>query len=369
MKLVLLVRFLGSGGTERQLCNLATGLRARGHEISVAVFYRGGSFEGVLDQTGIPVWNLGKKGRWDNFGPARSLVRRLRGSGTEVLYSFLTPPNALAALLRPMLRGVRVVWGVRSCRKEPAQYGRAGRLAMALESGLSRLAHRIITNSEAARVFYVKRGFPAERTVAIPNGIDLDVFTPTGAGRSVWRRRWAVGDGQPLVGMVARLDLLKDHPTFLRAAMLVAQRRPEVRFVCVGEGGADYRGELESLAGQCGLTGRFHWAGGLADVAGVFRALDLHVLASCSEGFPNVVAEAMACGVPNVVTDVGDSARIVGDTGLVVRPGDPGALADAILSSLEQPHDPATLRGRMEASFGLDRMVARTESELFGLLH
>lgn len=368
MKLVLLARSLGSGGTERQLCNLATGLQTRGHEISVAVFYRGGFFEGVLDQAGIPVWSLGKKGRGDNFGPARSLVRRLRGSGTEVLYSFLTPPNALAALLRPMLRGVRVVWGVRSCRKEPAQYGRAGRLAMALESGLSRLAHRIITNSEAARVFYIRRGFPAERTVAIPNGIDLNVFTPIGAGRNAWRRQWAVGDGQPLVGMVARLDPLKDHSTFLRAAVLVVQRRPEVRFVCVGAGDPAYRGELESLAAQCGLTERLCWAGEQADVAGVFRALDLHVSASCSEGFPNAVAEAMACGVPNVVTDVGDSARIVGDTGLVIRHGDPGALADAILSALVQPRDPVTLRGRMDAAFGLDRMVARTESELLGLL-
>ncbi len=367
MRLVLLVRSLGSGGTERQLCNLATGLRARGHEVSVAVFYRGGPFEEVLGQAGIPIWSLEKKGRWDTIGPARTLVQRLRGSRAEVLYSFLTPPNALAALLRPMLGRVRVVWGVRSCREEPAQYGRAGRLAMVLESGLSRLAHRIITNSEAARVFYIRRGFPAERTVEIPNGINLNVFTPTGAGRNIWRRQWAVGDGQPLVGMVARLDPLKDHPTFLRAAALVAQRRPEVRFVCVGAGDSAYRRELESLAGQCGLSGRLCWAGEQADVAGVFRALDLHVSASCSEGFPNAVAEAMACGVPDVVTDVGDSARIVGDTGLVIRPGDPGALADAILSALAQPRDPATLRGRIEALFSLDRMVARTESELLGL--
>ncbi|HDK02757.1 MAG TPA: glycosyltransferase [Gammaproteobacteria bacterium] len=368
MRVVLLARSLGSGGTERQLCNLATGLRARGHEVSVGVFYRGGAFEATLGQAGIPVWSLGKKGRWDTVGPARSLVRRLRGSGIEVLYSFLTPPNALAALLRPVLGRVRVVWGVRSCRKEPAQYGRAGRLAMALESRLSRLAHRIITNSEAARNFYVGRGFPAERTIAIPNGIDLAVFAPDGGGRAALRGQWGAGDGQVLVGMVARLDPLKDHPTFLRAAALVAQRAPEMRFVCVGEGDADYRRELESLAGQCGLTGRLRWAGGQADVAGAYRALDLHVSASCSEGFPNAVAEAMACGVPNVVTDVGDSARIVGETGQVVAPRNPAALAEAILEALARSHDPAFLRGRMEAEFSLDRMVTRTESELLGLL-
>lgn len=368
MRVVLLARSLGSGGTERQLCNLATGLRARGHDVSVAVFYRGGVFEIALAKAGIPVWSLEKKGRWDTAGPACRLVRRLRSDGIDVLYSFLTPPNALAALLRPALGRVRVVWGVRSCRREPAQYGRAGRLAMVLESGLSRMAHRIITNSEAAREFYVARGFPAARTIAIPNGIDLAMFTPDGGGRAALRAQWGAGDGQSLVGIVARLDPLKDHPTFVRAAALVAQRAPQVRFVCVGDGDPDYRSELESLAAQCGLAGRLRWAGAQADVASAYRALDLHVSASCSEGFPNAVAEAMACGIPNVVTDVGDSARIVGATGLVVPPRDPASLAQAMVLALTRPRDPAALRGRVEAAFGLDRMVARTEFELLGLL-
>jgi glycosyltransferase involved in cell wall biosynthesis len=174
------------------------------------------------------------------------------------------------------------------------------------------------------------------------------------------------------VGVVARLDPMKDHETFLRAAALVHAARPDVRFVCVGDGQPGYRRRLLECSRELGLESVVRWTGTDRRITAVMSAID--VLCSSSafgEGFSNVVGEAMACGTPCVVTDVGDSARIVGDTGPVVPPRSPERLASALLSVLAIDGNARRERGvsarrRVEDRFSVGAMCASTRAALAG---
>src|SRR5262249_52012926 len=145
---------------------------------------------------------------------------------------------------------------------------------------LSRFPDLIICNSQAGQDTAIARGFPAEKTIIIPNGIDTDRFLPHGAARARVRAGWGVAAGERLVGIVGRFDVMKDHPTFLRAAALVARGEAKARFVCVGGGSETCQQELRALADALGLSEPLIWAGPRKDMTAVYNALDLFALSS-----------------------------------------------------------------------------------------
>ena len=254
-----------------------------------------------------------------------------------------------------------------------SRYDWLSRYAYRIECVLSVFADLIIANSHAGREYALSNGFPFEKVVVVPNGIDTDKFKPCREDGEHLRKEWGVSPKGKLVGLVARLDPMKDHTTFIKAAGMLAARCEGVRFVCVGDGPVEYKQQLEELSHNAGLMERLVWAGERQDMSAVYNAFDVAVLSSCTEGFPNVVGEAMACGVPCVVTHVGDTAWIVGDTGVVVPPQNPGALADGlveILKKLEAEHSALTehARSRIRGHFGLDAMVNRTADLFAGIL-
>jgi glycosyltransferase involved in cell wall biosynthesis len=176
-----------------------------------------------------------------------------------------------------------------------------------------------------------------------------------------------VEPGDLVLGLVGRLDPIKGHEVLLRAvAPIAAEAR--LRVVFVGTGPDDYREDMAALATQLGIADRVVWAGPRTDMPAVYAAMDLLVSASHGEGFSNVIAEAMACGVPCVVTDVGDSADIVGDVGWTCPPDDPAALGAAIGQAVREP---ATLaerggaaRARIVGTYDTQRLIERTAERL-----
>jgi glycosyltransferase involved in cell wall biosynthesis len=366
---VFLVRSLDIGGAERQLVELLRGLRARGRDVAVIVFYPGGPLEADLEGAGIPVIPLRKRGRWDVAGFLRSLVREIRRQRPAVLHAYMDVPNIAVATLRPLLRGTRIIWGFRASDMELDRYGWLARLAFRLERGLSRVPDLIIVNSNAGVEHRVARGFPRTRMLRIPNGIDVQRFRSDPAAGARVRRELGIPSDVLLVGLVGRLDPMKDHPNFLAAAVRVAGERPAVHFVCVGDGPEHYRRELAASPEARALGERLHWVPSRADVVGVYNALDLLCLASAyGEGFPNVIGEAMACGIPCVATDVGDAAEIIDQPRRVVPRRDPVALADAISAALDQNPagpGPEALRARIVENFSTRRLVERTEAVLW----
>jgi glycosyltransferase involved in cell wall biosynthesis len=376
-RILFLIRSLGQGGAERQLVALAACLRRSGWDVSVACFYGGGAFQRDLERADVPVIDLRKRGRWDLLGFTWRLWRTFRRSKPDIVHGYLTVGNLLALLARLARRRTRVVWGVRSSFIDRARYDRMSRLTFRLTCVLARFADRIVINSEAGAAHHASLGYPPERIRVVANGIDTQRFQFDAAGRARLRAEWSIADDAILVGLVGRLDRMKDHSTFLQAASILAANDPRWRFVCVGGGGeSEYACTLESRAGELGLKERLIWAGPQDDMRAVYSALDIDASTSYGEGFPNTVAEAMACGRPCVVTDVGDSALIVGACGLVVETGNPSAFAAAIESMGEMLMQPGaadvmhkSVRVRIEESYALESLLRNSEAAFLDVVN
>ncbi|MBV9858590.1 MAG: glycosyltransferase [Alphaproteobacteria bacterium] len=356
MRIALLVRSLVSGGTERQVALLAAGLAARGHDCTILTFYAAPSAPSL---PGVRIVHLGKRSRWDVAGFVLRLWRALRDSDPQVLYALLPIPNLLAVLARIGRPRLKIVLGLRASALELRRYDTLSRLAFYAEERLARWANAVIVNSEAGRRHARERGIPEELLTVVRNGVDLDRFRPTARAA---RASLTDNPGAVLVGMVARWDPMKDHRTFARALALVHDRAPEVAGIVAGDVPPPAREELTRLARGAPLR----WRGWQDDMPALYAGLDLLCVPSAwGEGSSNAIAEAMACGIPCVATDIGDNAMLIGDTGRVAAPGDPQALAEAILEFAGmEPALRAELgrraRARIAALCSTDAMVENT---------
>jgi glycosyltransferase involved in cell wall biosynthesis len=367
LRVLLLIRSLGFGGAERQLANLAKGLTARGHEVYVALFYATGPYIPELLQAGVAVVPLTKQGRWDLVGFLWRFSRLVRRVRPHVLYGFM-PTENLACLLASRLTRPKtaLVWGIRASDVDTRIYGSLSRAVRVLERWLAPLPDLVISNSRAG---LDHRGFTANdgRNVVIPNGIDTNRFRPVAALAQAGRTLLQLKDGQRSVALVGRLDPMKGHECFLRAVAMLSPALANVRFVIVGSGPPEYRQFLTRLAERLAISERLWFHDAIAEIEIVYNAID--VLAASSifgEGFPNVVAEAMACGTAIVAADVGDTARVVGSHGWLVPRNDPSALAAGITQALSA-HDvvaPKARRDWIVEQYSLEALVGATEEAL-----
>jgi glycosyltransferase involved in cell wall biosynthesis len=369
MRICFLIRELTHGGAERQLVALAKGLRARGHAVTVVVYYyySGEPLENELLEAGVRIRSLQKRGRWDMVAFLFQLGRVMREERPEILHSYLT--DLVTVILKPWFPSTKIVWGIRSSSMDLSLCDRLTRVSCKLTFRLSRFADAIIANSRAGRDYHVAQGYSRAKVVVIPNGIDTQRFRPDPEARRHVRSEWGIQDNEQVIGIVGWLRPMKDHPTFLHAASLLVQKRNHLRFVCVGAGAPEYRESLHRLTRSLKLTDHVIWPGGRNDMPAVFNALDLLVSSSITEGFSNVIAEAMACGVPCVATDVGDSAWLMGNMGEVVPPHEPVALANAMGKLLaRRPRTAIQIRQRIVEQFSVEKLVADTEQTLLTLL-
>lgn len=367
MRLALLIRDLGYAGAQRQLVALAKGLNPKEVQTTVFSFY-GGPLQAELEAAGIPVVCFGKKHRWDMLGFLWRAARSLRQFRPDVLYSFLSESNLLAAVVaRPLLPRTKLVWGLRDSETDAALYGWLGRLVFTLGRVFSRCAHLIIANSKSGARYYAAQGYPAKHIVVVPNGIDTDRFQPNIEVRDKTRAELGVGPDEALFGIVGRLSPMKDYPTFLQAASNLDAR---CRFLCIGGGSSEYAKTMQSVAADLGLGSRIVWSPPRSDMPEVYNALDALVSSSAfGEGFSNVTGEAMACGTPCIVTEVGDSAWLVGDSGFTAPPRQPLALETAMrqflaLTSSERDDLKHKARQRIVQNFTVPKMVERTAALL-----
>lgn len=371
LDILFLAYSLDVGGTERQLVSLAKGLHARGHKVRIALFYGQGALEPEVQAVGIQLIQLRKKSRWDFLGVIwrfRNLVRMHRPS---IVYSLLSTPNILAAILKAICPSVFVVWGMRSSHVDYSRYDKLFYIADRIERSLSRCADLIICNSRAGMTHVINKGFPVRKTIVVYNGIDTDKYIPNEKARKEIRAEWGIADNEFLVGVVGRLDPMKDHATFIKSAGLVARDIDDVRFVCIGGGSPSVIQMLARMTTEAGLDHRLIWVGQRIDMPAVYNALDLLCLSSSGEGFPNVLGEAMSCGVPCVATNVGDSALIIGSLGVVVETNNPDALSkgmrEMIIRARGNHFDRRAIRQRVIEHFGMQRMFEATEAALSSL--
>ena len=374
IRVTFLISSLQRGGAEKQLTLLVRGLDHSRFHCTVVTIYGGGELVRELEGVeNVDVVSIHKGGRSDSLPALLRLRRLIRSINPDIVHGYLDSANVLALVIGKPVRA-KVVWGIRSSDIGPTQFDVVSRMYRRLGSILSAHADLVIANSTAGQEFARSLGYPSERVVAIPNGFETDRFAPDSQARLRARQGWGIVDDTPVVGLVARLDPVKDHPTFLRAASLLLQRMPNVKFVCIGGGGSpEYEDALKQLAQDLSIDRSVIWAGETVDMPAAQNGLDIASLVSTSEGFANAIGEAMACAVPCVVTDVGDSADIVGDTGVVIRPGDPGALCNAWHTLLACTPDERAFRGtqarlRILEHYSVASLVGQTTSALVALV-
>ncbi len=368
MKIAFLIRSLAVGGAERQLVQLAIRGAAQGHEISVISLYPGGAFAGELRDNGVRMLTMEKRARWDLVRPLSRLLYILREERPDILHSYMPPANLLATLAGWVLPQLKVVWGIRASNLDLSRFDQFSNLTHIVERRISFTPRLIIINSHAGREHVIRNGFPAGKCVVVPNGIDSVRFQFNQVLRSNVRQEWGVTPEEILVGLIGRIDPSKGHETFLASAARLAQARPNLRFVCVGQKVGLHGAQMEALGASLGLGHRLIWAGERSDMVAVHSALDVLCSASPSEGFSNVIGEAMACGTVCVVTNVGDSAWIVGLLGIVSAGLDVESLSAALVAGLHmvprKEQEARARRQRVIELFSPDRLAHATFEHL-----
>jgi glycosyltransferase involved in cell wall biosynthesis len=294
------------------------------------------------------------------------LLRRLR---PHLVQTYLYHADLLGFLAARLAGVPGVFWNVRQSSMDFSRYRRTTGLTVRLCARLSPRVDRILVNSRAGLKAHALLGYDATRMVVVPNGFELSRFRPHFPSYGEVRQELGLSPRARLVGMLARFDPQKDYGTFLHAAGLLQARHPDVYFLLAGKG-ANFENPAFSrlLAATPVDPARLRLLGERPDPPRLLAALTVYVSSSAfGEGFANAIGEAMACGVSCVVTDVGDSADIAGDTGLVVPPRQPQGLAHALDLALSWPEVSRAARGaaaraRIRENFDIDRIAARLES-------
>ncbi len=373
-RVAIVCRQLVMGGAERQLVALLRGIPRDRVQVHLLVFYAGGELWPELhDLASLRVVDLRKRGRWDVVPFLVRAYRAVKAINPDVIYGYQNVAMELSAILGG-LTGSRVAWGVRASDMDLRSYDALAGLVFRAGARLSRFASVIIFNSQRGLAHYLANGYAPARTAVIPNGIDASAFRPDPGASAALRSELHLPDGVRLVGCAGRFDPMKDYDTFLAAAASVAARHPEVHFVLAGPGVTADNAVFHGALARGPLASRLHVLGPRMDMPALLSALDLVVSSSAfGEGFSNVIAEAMACGVPCVATDTGDAAVVLGDTGVVVPVRRPDALAAAVSGLLERPQDElralgAKARARIVDGYSVARMQART-FEMLESLH
>jgi glycosyltransferase involved in cell wall biosynthesis len=368
MNVMFFVRSMGIGGAERQLCVLGRELLRRGHSVSVLLYYGGEPLEAELRELGVRIVDLKKSGRWRNFGSLLRLIRTVRAEQPDVVYALLPLPNLLALLLRIFGGGCAVACGVRASDAVQGKVNWLARMAAQLERRLVHFADVVIVNSQSGACYLGgERRIP--NLVVIENGIDAQRYSFDDSGRRRMRSEWQVSGETPVVGCVARLDPIKDHVTLLRAIALLRRSLPDARLICIGTKVEPYASELRKLARQLRIDTAVLWIDRESRLQEAYSGFDALCLSSISEGFPNVLAEAMASGVPCVATDVGDARRILSSMDFIVPAGNPVALAGGLVEALVQGRAFSEERAdKIRREFSPECLAERTERALAAAL-
>jgi glycosyltransferase involved in cell wall biosynthesis len=352
-KIFVVTAGLRGGGAEAMLARLATARPSIADEITVVSLIPAEAHVARLVAGGVEVLEL----RFDKAGGIVTglfkLARLIAERRPQIVQGWMYHGD-LAALVALALSGRRrdthLVWGIRCSAMDWRSYGPGLALVVKACALLSRWPDMVTANSAAGLKSHMALGYHPRRAQVVANGIDLDEFRPDTVARAAVRSEFAIPEDAIVLAHVARVDAMKDHGSFLAAMAML----PDVSALLVGAG-------AENLAPARNLFR----LGRRCDVARLFAAADFVVSSSrFGEGFSNVLAEGMACGLPAVATDVGDAKLIIGDTGLVVPPENPDALAAAIRqlageSAGARAERGSRARARIAENFTLEHAIRR----------
>lgn len=337
---------LGQGGAERMLQKLVSRMDSSRFRSAVISLSDEGVLGSHIRSLGVPVHALGMRANTPDPLPLVKLALLLRRFRPQLVQTWMPHADLMGTLAARAAFVPHLAWNIRCSDVDYSKYGASTRWAVKLLSRASSVPDVVVANSHAGKVSHERLGFAPRSWRIIPNGFDVERFRPLPEQRHRLREQLALPPDAFVIGLVARYDVMKDHATALAALRLL----PEAHLVAAGRGVTPDNPALAAAD----LRGRLHLLGPQDDVRNIFAGCDIATLTSAfGEGFPNAIGEAMACGIPVVTTDVGDAGAIVGDTGLVVEPQSPAALASAWQIMLRE----GEMKRRDRGSRARDRVI------------
>jgi glycosyltransferase involved in cell wall biosynthesis len=368
IRVLHLITSLDVGGAQRMLAKLLGGIDRDRFESRVLSLVGGGALAEPIRAAGTPVGELGMRRGWPDPRALRRLRRELLDDPPEVLMTWLYHADILGTLGARLAGLAAPVWNLRCTLHGGSGRGLSSRLGPRICAAMSRAPRMVVTNSREGQRSHEAIGYRPREWRLIPNGFDLDQLRPDRSARREVRRERGLEEGDLLVGMVARWHPMKNHALLLQVAGRMRSRAPRLHFLLVGTGVESSNPAFRVALEAAGDPPRIHPLGERGDLPRLMAGLDFLVSVSTSgEGFPNVLGEALACGVPCITTAVGDSAQIVGEAGEVIAAGSVEETQAAIerlaaLSRDERRELGARGRASIEARFRLDRIVEQYEA-------
>lgn len=357
---------LNTGGAETMLMRLLKYVDQSRFPCRVISLTSPGPIGQRIEETGIPVLSLEMKPGHFSFSGFLTLLRELKKSPPVIIETWMYHADLLGGLAAAFLRPVKVIWGIHNSTLNPQKTKPGTRAVVRLNAFLSRfLVDRIIVCSKTARRIHEEIGYRKDGFVYIPNGFELSEFRPNPERRKIIRQELGIDKSVPVICLAARFDPQKDHGTFFTAAAGLSKKLPAAHYVLCGDG-IEWGNNLLTCMIPDGLDrSNVHLLGRRIDMPAVYSACDVAVLSSSfGEAFPLVIGEAMSCGLPCVATDVGDTAELIGGTGLVVPPDDPKQLEEALFKLLtldvEIRHEwGQKARERIQDNFDINSIVKK----------
>lgn len=360
LKILHLITGLGTGGAEQLLKSLIASSDPQAFEHSVVCLSGPGETGTQLEALGVPVTYLRLRSipsLITGFFRFNALLSRYR---PDVIHTWMYHSDLLGGIAGK-LRGAPVLWSIHHAH--PRLNKRPTRLIAWLCAVTSRwIPRKILACSSHAAATHAGFGYAAHKLHVINNGVDTRKFTPDPANARETRVALGIPDMRQIVGHIARWDPIKDHLSVIKAADRVRKRFPDAMFVMVGKNIDSSNPTLRKAIDAHGLQDAVILLGEQTDIPRIVATFDLSVSSSIDESFSLVTAEAMASEVPCIGTDVGITASLIGDTGIVVPPASPERLAEAIETMLSKPESErralgAKARERIQTLFSLERMV------------
>ena len=301
-----------------------------------------GKYGPILEQGGVKVYCLNLNPSKMDLKKTIELYSLIRSIKPAIVQTWMYHADFLGGMVAKIAGVPKIFWGIRHANVSKGTIKKSTYFIMKVCAILSYfIPKKIISCSREAINSHIIQGYVENKFQLIQNGYDLNKFRPQSDKKIKFNYE------KPIIAMVARYDVQKDHQNLLKALSLLKKRNFNFHTVLVGTGMTEDNLELKELISQNNLNEEITLYGRCDDIPALMNSIDLHVLSSLGEAFPNVLAEAMACGTPCVSTNVGDSNEIVGEFGWIVPPQSPLELADAIaLALIEYNNYPELWRKR-----------------------
>ena len=361
-RILHVINDLSTGGAEKKLYNLLRHGFAERFSCHVISLSDEGTIGPQIETIGVPVTALGISRGWQTLSGMIKLYRLVKSFKPDLIQGWMYHGNLAATLACAFAPKKTVLaWNIRHSLYDLRHENILTRQVIRVNRFCSRGPSLILYNSRLSRSQHEAFGFAADNGLVIPNGIDTSRFVFSAAARQRIRAELGIPIHALVVGHVARLHPMKDHSLFLKAAVHLAMKHPDLHFVLSGRGVERHNKTLSGfIPGE--FVNRFHLLGERGDIPALMSAMDVFSSSSYGEGWPNVIGEAMAVRLPCVATDVGDSALIVGDTGVIVPPYDEQIFSAGIEWLLSLSYEERCLLGarartRIEKNYRLDIII------------